>query len=146
MNSNQNLPKPSKLSIYKPITTNKRAKFDYHVLETFGAGMALSTFEVKGIRNRTLTPEGAFVIYQNNRLEIITKSKNPIPLLLKPLEIKKIKKAILDKGISCIVLSFNKTNRFLKAQIALVKGKKDYDKKETIKQRDLIRERERSQD
>jgi SsrA-binding protein len=127
------------------LTYNKKANFEYHILDTFLAGLALSTPSVKGIRAKELNPDGAYIVWQNNRLEIISRAKENIPLLLKKDEMSKIKKALKDKGITCILLNFKKVGRWIKADIALAKGKNIHDKKETLKQKDLKREEERGQ-
>ena len=53
------------------LANNRQARFEYEILESFQAGLVLSGKMVKAIRNRQVKPEGAFVVYQNNRLEII---------------------------------------------------------------------------
>lgn len=125
------------------ITTNKKARFEYTILDTFQAGLVLTTPGVKGIRKKELNPEGAYIIWQNNRLEIISKAKENIPLLLNKPEVAKIRKALKDKGTTCILLDYKKSGRWIKADIAIAKGKNLHDKKETIKERDLKREQER---
>lgn len=126
------------------ILLNRRAKFDYTILETFQAGLALDGRMVKLTRARKVTLNSVFIIYQNNRLEMINfgnEEKNVnVPLLLKPKQIKEIMGAIGEKGVSCIPLNIKTVGRWLKAEIALVKGKKNYDKRETIKKRDLDRD------
>jgi SsrA-binding protein len=132
-------------------TTNKKANFEYIILEKFQAGLAISNGDmVKKIRNKEITPDHSFVIYQNNRLEAIGMGNNQqkltIPLLLNKQEIKKILNYKKDKGITVIVLSFKAVNRYLKADIAVVKGKTKGDKRQTLKERDLERERQKNID
>ena len=126
------------------ILLNRRAKFDYTILETFQAGLALDGRMVKLTRARKVTLNSVFIIYQNNRLEMINfgnEEKNVnVPLLLKPKQIKEIMGAIGEKGVSCIPLNIKTVGRWLKAEIGLVRGKKNYDKRETIKKRDLDRD------
>ena len=126
------------------ILLNRRAKFDYTILETFQAGLALDGRMVKLTRARKVTLNSVFIIYQNNRLEMINfgnEEKNVnVPLLLKPKQIKEIISAIGEKGVSCIPLNIKTVGRWLKAEIGLVRGKKNYDKRETIKKRDLDRD------
>lgn len=131
------------------ISTNKKAQFQYQILEVFQAGLALSSGGlVKMIRSKTLTPDHSFVVFQNNRLEAIgiatAKGQNDsIPLLLNQSEITKIRKATKEKGITCIILNFKRVNKYLKADIAIVKGKNQQDKRQTIKDRDGEREKAR---
>ena len=131
------------------ISTNKKAQFQYQILEVFQAGLALSSGGlVKMIRSKTLTPDHSFVVFQNNRLEAIgmgtAKDDNSsIALLLTRSEITKIRKATKEKGVTCILLNFKRINKYLKADIAIVKGKNQQDKRETIKDRDQTREKAR---
>lgn len=129
------------------IILNRRAKFDYTILETFQAGLALDGRMVKLVRGRKVTLNSVFIIFQNNRLEMINfgnEEKNVnVPLLLKPKEVKEVMGSIGEKGISCIPLNIKTVGRWLKADIALVKGKKNFDKRQTIKDRDLDREQAR---
>ena len=100
------------------------------------------------IRSKILTPDHSFVVFQNNRLEAIgmgtAKDDNSsIALLLNRSEITKIRKATKEKGVTCILLNFKRINKYLKADIAIVKGKNQQDKRETIKDRDQTREKAR---
>lgn len=126
---------------------NRKARYDYNFLETFQAGLSLSGKMVKAIRAKKLKLEGLFVVYQNNRLEIIGvqigELTENIPLLLSKKEKDKIADKIAEKGISCVVLDIKTVGRWLKAEIAVVKGKTTVDKRETIKKRDLDREARR---
>jgi SsrA-binding protein len=126
------------------IATNKRAKFDYTILETYQAGLSLSGAMVKLVRANKVNIQGKFIVYQKDRLEILgmgnEKMIENIPLLLSKKEINKISGRIAEKGISCIILNLKIVGRWLKADIATVKGKKEYDKRETIKKRDMDRD------
>jgi SsrA-binding protein len=126
------------------IATNKRAKFDYTILETYQAGLSLSGAMVKLVRANKVNIQGKFIVYQKNRLEILgvgnEKMIENIPLLLSKKEINKISGQIAEKGISCFILNLKIVGRWLKADIATVKGKKEYDKRETIKKRDMDRD------
>jgi SsrA-binding protein len=126
------------------LTTNKRAKFDYTILETYQAGLYLSGAMVKLVRANKVNIQGKFIVYQKDRLEILgmgnQKMIENIPLLLSKKEINKISGQIAEKGISCIILNLKIVGRWLKADIATVKGKKEYDKRDTIKKRDMDRD------
>lgn len=131
------------------LAINKRAKFDYQVLESFQAGLSMSGKLVKEIRQRRVQLTGNFVVYQKGRLEIIglgneTVREN-VPLLLQPREMKEIIGRTSEKGISCIVLNVKTVGRWIKAEVAIAKGKKQYHKKEAIKERDLDREMRREE-
>jgi SsrA-binding protein len=128
----------------KPILINKKATFDYQILDKFVAGVALSGGLVKQIVNKKINLTGKFVIFQKGRLEIVgfgneLISQN-VPLLLTKKEIRKIQGQLSIKGVTCIILSIKRQKRWLKAEIALVKGKKEFEKKESIKNREIDRE------
>lgn len=130
------------------LTINKKAKFDYHVLESFQAGLSLSGVMTKQIRKNRVQIAGSYVIYQKGQLQIIgfgnDQVRENVPLLLKMREIKEIKGKLSLKGLSCIVLNLKTVGRWLKAEIAIVKGKKNFDKRDDIKKRDLDREEARN--
>ena len=129
------------------IAQNKKARFEYHIIETYQAGLVLPGYLVKLIRGRKIKISGVFVVYQNNRLEMIgfgnEQIRENVPLLLNKREVDEIRGQLMTKGISCVPLTLKTVDRWIKADIALVKGKKTRDKRETIKKRDLDREAER---
>lgn len=131
------------------LALNRKARFDYHILETFQAGLALTGSQVKSVRAKKINIGVCYVVYQNDRLEIINfgegEEKTNVPLLLGKREQNQIIGAIAEKGVSCIVLNLKTVRRWLKADIALAKGKKKWDKRETIKKRDLDREARKGQ-
>ena len=126
------------------LATNKRANFDYEIIATFQAGLSLSGGMVKQVRARRVQLQGKYVVFQHGALEILAfgndRISQNVPLLLNRKEVSKIAGQLTTKGVSCIVLNLKKVGRWLKADIALVKGKKNYDKKAVIKQRDIERE------
>ncbi len=126
------------------LTINRKARYDYEVLESFQAGLVLTGKLTKAIRSKEIKPEGLFVVHQNNRLEVVGSKageiQENIPLLLKKKEMHEIMGRIKEKGISCVVLNFKTVGRWLKAEVGLVRGKTKRDKRETIKKRDLDRE------
>ena len=128
---------------------NRKIKFDYHIIESFQAGLSLSGLMVKAIRSKKVNLNSSFVIYQNNRLEVIgLKYKDfseNVPVLLSKKEMKKVIGSIKEKGVSCVLLNIKVVGRWLKADIAIVKGKNKRDKRETIKKRDLDREQRRGE-
>lgn len=129
------------------IAKNKKAVFDYEILESYQAGLSLSGFMVKEVRGKRVNLQGKYVVYQNGQLELLgfgnDKVTENVPLLLNKKEISKIAGQLSTKGISCIVLNLKQIGRWLKAEIAIVRGKKEYDKRETIKKRDLDRDQKR---
>ncbi len=129
------------------ILTNKKVRFDYHILESYQAGLSLSGAMVKLVRSGRVQIVGNYVINQKGELFIIgfgnDSLRENIKLLLKKKEVGEIRGKILEKGLSCTVLNIKTVGRWLKAEIAIVKGKKNFDKRETIKKRDLDREESR---
>lgn len=129
------------------LITNKKAHFDYQILEEFRAGLGLSSKMVKLIRARKIVLSGKFVVFQKDQLQIlglgVESFAENVPLLVTGKELSKIKEELSQKGLTCVVLNFHTSGRWLKAQIAVVKGKKNYDKRKTLKERDLDRENRR---
>jgi SsrA-binding protein len=99
---------------------------------------------VKLIRAKKVLLDGKFVIFQKNQLQIIGFGNNEIQenvvLLLKKKEIAQIRKELQTKGLTCIPLNIKVIGRWLKAEVGIAKGKKNFDKKEAIKRRDIDRE------
>jgi len=130
------------------LLTNRKATFDYEILSKFTAGMSLSGGMVKLMRGKEINITGKFIIFQNGQLQIIglgsEKFTENIPLLMNTNEIAKIRSQIEQKGVSCILLNIQAVKRWLKAEIAIVRGKKNFQKKDTIKKRDLDREEQRN--
>jgi SsrA-binding protein len=126
------------------LAENKKARFEYEWMETFQAGMALSSALVKQIRTRKVPLVSSFVVYQNSQLQIINLGNNEIrenvPLLLGAREKKQIMGAIKEKGVTCVVIDLHTHKRWLKARIAIARGKTEHDKRVTLKARDLDRE------
>ena len=145
--------------IMKIIATNKKAYFDYFVISTYEAGLVLEGSEVKSIRKGNVNLKDTF-IYFNSKEEVFVKNmfikkfenfggfeideKRDRKLLLNKSEIRKLASKIKEKGYSCVPLKIClKNNKFVKLEIGLVKGKKSFDKKESIKLNDIKREVER---
>lgn len=134
---------------------NRRAKFDYQFLEKFVAGMVLSGTEIKSIREGKAALVDSYCYFRNGELFIknmnITEySKgthyNHEPnrerkLLLSKAELRKLDKKLKDQGLTIVpVRLFIAESGYAKLEIALAKGKKEFDKRETIKKRDTERE------
>ena len=135
---------------------NRKAHFDYFLLDKFEAGLELTGSEVKSIRFGGAELVNSYV-YINNKLEVFTegikirkpkgsldKTFNPErskKLLLHKKQILKLKEKLKEKGTTIIpvALYFNERG-FAKLEIAIAKGKADYDKRKTIKERDLKRQ------
>jgi len=132
---------------------NKRARFDYEFIDTYTAGVVLTGVEVKFIRKGHLTFVDSFCSFQNDELFMKNVSisgigndniKRDRKLLLKKKELNKIKKD-LDKGLTIIPTRLYENEKGLfKVEIVLARGKKLYDKRETIKKRDIDKETSRN--
>lgn len=140
------------------IVTNKKAYFEYFVLEEYDAGIVLLGSEVKSIRQANVTVSDSFIYIKNGEvwiknLKVARYKQTHVAephdegrdkkLLLTKKEISRISRLLEDKGNTCVPLSiFIKKNK-LKVKIGVVKGKKLWDKRQTIKERDQKREMQR---
>ncbi len=141
----------------KNITSNRKARHEYHILQTYEAGISLVGSEVKALRqsNANLTDAYAVIIdgevWLLNAFIGIYKQANinnheptrKRRLLLHKSEIRKIRKAIEEKGNTLIPLRLYFKNGKVKVELAIAKGKKTYDKREDIAKRDVQRNLER---
>lgn len=137
------------------LAENNKAYFNYELLERLEAGLELTGHEVKAVKAGQLTLVGARVIirgkeswligaeihpYQPNNLPANYQAKRNIKLLLNKKEISQLETASQTRGLTIIpVKAYNKGGR-VKLEIALARGKKKYDKRETIKKRDSDRQ------
>ena len=134
---------------------NRKARFDYEILEKYEAGIELLGTEVKSVRGGRMSLEGAFVIVRGGEAYLINTNIPPYqmkntPTEYDPLRNRKIlltKKEIAElagseknKSLTIVPISVYNKNRKIKLEIALVKGKKKFDKRETLKKRDSDRE------
>ena len=143
----------------KTIANNKKAYHDYHIEDTFEAGLELEGWEVKSARAAEVSLAESFIIikdgsaylknayfapYKEGRTEEQNLRRDR-RLLLHAHQIEKLARGIKIKGYTAVTtkLYFNRAG-LLKAEIALARGKHTYDKKETLKQRDLARETARA--
>jgi len=134
--------------------TNKRAFFDYQILEKFEAGINLIGAEVKAVRLGHADLSGSHVRIMGNEAYLINSKIFPYQysrpenydeqrtrkLLLHKKEIIALKSKTEGQNLALVPLSMYTTKSFIKVEIALGKGKKQYDKKETIKEKDIQRE------
>ncbi len=138
---------------------NKKAYFNYEILETMRAGIELFGFEVKAIRKHLGTLEGTHVTVRGEEAYLIganippyqvkntPESYNPTRnrrLLLTKKEIEELGKAESKKGLTVVAISMYNFGRKIKVDVAIVRGKKKYDKRQDIKKRDVERDLRRS--
>lgn len=133
------------------IHENKQARFDYHIIETYEAGLVLTGSEVKSIRAKQIQLKDSYVSFkgleaylQNAHINEYKASSynNHHPerlrkLLLHKNELEKIYGSLREKGLTCVPLKVYFKNGKIKVEVALVKGKKIHDKRESIKKRDV---------
>lgn len=139
----------------KIITTNKRAYFDYEILDTYEAGIILRGDEVKSVRNRSVSINDAFAAVNRGTIQLLNCyiapyshayekqdiSRQTRQLLLHKKEVIKLIGTLAKKGLTLVPLKMYFNDRgFVKVELGLAKSKKLYDKKQSIKERDLKRE------
>lgn len=140
---------------------NKRAGFEYIFLETYTAGIVLAGTEIKSIREGkasladsycTFTRGELYVknlhIAEYNRASYNKKDpKRDRKLLLNRKELNKLERSVKEKGLTIVPLVlFIASNGYAKLEIALAKGKKEYDKRQSIKDKDMRRAEQRGED
>ena len=140
------------------ITVNKHAYFDYEILETLEAGIALTGDEVKSIRNKQISLSDAFATVYQGEITLLNCYIGPYShayqkqdtarrtrkLLLKRKEINRLIGAVSQKGLTLLALkAYFNAKGFVKIEIGVAKHKKKIDKKRIIKERDIQRETSR---
>lgn len=134
---------------------NRRASFEFHFLDTYVAGIALTGSEIKSIRQSKVNIQDAYCYFNEGELFVKNlhissyeqgayANHDPLrerKLLLKKRELKKIESALEERGLTVIPTRLFINDRGLaKLEIAVAKGKKLYDKREDIKEKDVKRE------
>ena len=137
---------------------NRKARFDYEILEKYESGIELLGSEVKSVRGGRMSLEGAFVIVRGSEAFIINANIPPYQaknapssydplrnrkLLLTKKELTELAGSEKNKSLTIVPISVYNKARKIKVEIALVKGKKQFDKRETTKKRDTDREMRR---
>ena len=141
-----------------PSIQNRKAFHDYSIEETFDAGLVLQGTEVKSLRKGNAIFTDAFAFIRNGEVWLRDFYIKPFEhgsfynhdprrdrkLLLSKKEIRELDRAVLQKGNTIIPLKIFFKNGFAKVQIGLAKGKKKFDKRESIKQKDTKRDIDRA--
>lgn len=142
----------------KVFLNNKKAKYDYEILDTLDAGLELRGYEVKSIKNKRGSLAGAHAIirggeifavgfdipsYQPKNLPPNFEEERTIRLLLNKKEIRYLEGKLAQKGLTLVPIMVYTQNGKLKMKIGLAKGKKKYEKREKLKQREAKRKIER---
>ena len=139
------------------IVKNKKALFNYELLEKYGAGIVLLGTEVKSLRERAVNMSDSYASFKKGELFIVNMHISPYhfgnrnnheplrerKLLMKKREIKRLFGKVKEQGLTLIPISLYFSKGKVKVELALAKGKKLYDKRETLKRKTLYREMER---
>ncbi|HEX2716580.1 MAG TPA: SsrA-binding protein SmpB [Gemmatimonadaceae bacterium] len=152
------MPKHPSDDAVEPIARNKRARHDYHILETWEAGLVLKGTEVKSLRNGKATLTDAYGVVKGGEVFLINLHISPYEqgnqfnhepdrtrkLLLHRREIRRLIGGVERQGLTLIPLDLYFRDGIAKVTMALAKGKKLHDKRETSRERDAAREIERA--
>ena len=137
---------------------NRKAKFEYHFIDNFEAGLVLKGTEVKSIKLGNANLSDAYCLFENGNLTLKSmyiaeyeygtihnhETRRDRRLLLKKTELKKIERKVTEKGMTLVPYRLYFSERgFIKIEIWLAQGKKSYDKRDSIKERDNKRQLDR---
>jgi len=141
-----------------PVIVNRKAKYEYTLVDEFEAGIMLKGTEVKAMRSGNANLSDAYCIFDNGNLIIKSmfiaeydhgnvnnhETRADRRLLLRKSELKKIKRKLDEKGLTLVPYKIDFTERgFVKLNIWLAQGKKSFDKRNSIKEKDVKRELDR---
>lgn len=140
------------------IAQNKRARFDYHLLQSFEAGVSLAGWEVKALRAGKVQLTDSYVLMKNGEAFLLGANITPLDtvsthfvsdptrtrkLLLHKKELAQINAGVTQKGQTCVCTALYWKGHLVKARIDLAQGKKQHDKRESEKDRDWQRQKAR---
>ncbi len=142
----------------KVISTNRKARHDYHIDESFEAGIVLTGTEVKSVRNARVNLKDSYARIENGEIFLYNLHISPYEqgnrfnheplrvrkLLMRKMEINRLYGKIREKGYALIPLKIYLTMGLVKVELGLARGKKLYDKRRDIAERDSKREVERA--
>ena len=132
------------------LAQNKKARFEYEILETFQAGVKLTGPEVKSVRAGHVQLNGSYVVFNGAKPMLLNVHISPYKpafqnnaivdrsreLLLRKSEIETLQAKITVEKLTCVPLSIYLKNNLIKVEIALAKGKKLHDKRRSVKERE----------
>ncbi len=137
---------------------NKKVHFDYEIMDKFDSGIELFGYEVKSLRNKRGSLEGTHITIRGNEAFLIGMDIPPYQpanapkdyeprrnrkLLLTKKELRELAGKESQRGLTLIPISLYTKGRYIKVSLGIARGKKKYDKRETIKKRDAKRDIER---
>ncbi len=140
------------------VATNRRARFDYEILETVEAGLALLGPEVKSLRAGKANLSDAYATFRGREVFLVNAHINPYAqagranpdprrerkLLLHRAEIARLSSRVAERGFTLVPLLLYFKNGRAKVELGLARGKRRYDKRETIRRREQDREMQRA--
>jgi len=150
--------KPKKQKQSSTIALNKRARHDYHLEEKFEAGLVLKGWEVKSLREGKAQLTDSYVLLKDGEAFLLGLHITPLAtasthyvtdptrtrkLLLNQRELSRLFNGVHQKGYTCVATALYWKKHLVKCEIALAKGKKAHDKRETEKDRDWQRQKQR---
>lgn len=132
------------------VASNRRARYDYEILHTYDAGLVLAGAEVKSLRAGRASLGDAYAAPKGNEIYLYNlhiarydkstaaphESRRPRKLLLNRAEINRIIRAVAQKGLTLIPLKLYFSGGYAKVEIALARGKRKYDKRDKIREKD----------
>jgi len=141
----------------KTVATNRKARHDYEIMETYEAGIELIGSEVKSIRAAKISFKDAFAILKRGEVILLNlhiapydkasyfshEPERPRRLLLHKKEIRKIKIKTEEQGFTLVPLKVYFSGQYVKIELAVARGKRKYDKRQAIAKRDADREMRR---
>jgi len=141
----------------KNVAVNRKAYHDYSILDTYEAGLALKGTEVKSLREGKVSLRESFAQFENNELYLMNMHISPYAfgnifnvdpkrkrkLLLHRWEIDRLKGQVQEKGLTLVPLRIYFKRGYAKIELALAKGKKLYDKRRALAEKDAQREMEK---
>ena len=142
----------------KTVTENQKARYEYHILETYEAGLALTGTEVKSLRTGKANLQDSYARVENAELMLYNMHISPYEqgnrfnhepkrtrrLLMHKQEIMRLLGKTREKGLALVPLKVYFKNGLAKVELALAKGKKLYDRREDVAKRDAKREMDRA--
>ncbi len=137
---------------------NRKARHDYHIVDTWEAGLVLTGTEIKSVRAGKVSLKGAFGLVRNGEIwleglniapytsagYVNHEPERPRKVLMHQREIRRLVGALQQKGLTLVPLDMHLTKGWAKVTLGLGRGKKHYDKREDVKQRDAARDAARA--
>ncbi len=142
----------------KTIATNRKARHDYHIDDTFEAGMVLTGTEIKSVRAGRVNLRDSYATVKEGELWLLNvhiapydqgtyanhEPRRPRKLLMHRREINRITGKLQEKGFTLVPLRLYLKNNLAKVELGLARGKKQYDKRAALRQRETRREIDRA--